>query len=703
MGRDWVYNLSSHSGAEGNRKRSKKRGGGDRNNSSTTTTSPSGCMNAVFQLFDFNHYFNFPFNSSSSSSTTTIDHHPPPLQGVVAPRNSLEMEDTFNIKAAVLSSSSSLNNPQSLQLPMGGIQIKTRVSTDQDMSSSSESAYTSGSPAGTKTPTLVARLMGLDLLPETSSPRPSSSSSTSNLSSSKSHLVYSKNRRGLPRHITNEANTGTRSLPETPRTSASSARRSDVDQRFSLQSNKENSQLSGHEFEFSKFLTAKINAAAGRQGEENMSPGHYAKQIVKQFKESVSRRVGRDITNTVENRSDQRRDQHVVLLKSKKPTSSSHDQKNSCSPKHKFSDVKSKSMSSTHSPKLCSSPLSPFADNQFESAIGPSNVKAQPVVVVEEKRIQQNNVGKKVSNDQKYNSRLLVPQSSDLIRTKQEESFVKSSTSSRPKPSRHIKIPDQKCRSTPLANVPTILTIKRATRLPHQQEGQRQQHKSSESQTKNSSRTGPPSPSCLSQISKCKQKGPKQTVPHLVTPCTNSSATTTGDHLRQYISKILERTGIHDSPAAVSITNWYSPSHPLDPAIFHHLRLSETSTLSQCQLVFDVADEILAGILKPYLNLKHWNNYQNGKTVMCLEHSLSGSQLINSVCGRIRSLPSADCRVLEDIDGLIGTDLSGSWERDAYEEEFGDGIVGDVEGDILDGLMHETLHILLVSVRLKLE
>lgn len=344
---------------------------------------------------------------------------------------------------------------------MGGIQIKTRVSTDQDLSSSSESAYTSGSPAGTKTPTLVARLMGLDLLPETSSPRPSSSSSTSNLSSSKSHLVYSKNRRGLPRNITNEANTGTRSLPETPRTSASSARRSDVDQRFSLQSNKENSQLSGHEFEFSKFLTAKINAAAGRQGEENMSPGHYAKQIVKQFKESVSRRVGRDITNTVDNRSDQRRDQHVVLLKSKKPTSSSHDQKHSCSPKLK--EMKTKSMSSTHSPKLCSSPLSPFADNQFESATGPSNVKAQPVVVVEEKRIQQNNVGKKVSNDQKYNSRLLVPQSSDLIRTKQEVSFVKSSTSSRPKSSRHIKIPDQKCNRT------TILTIKRATRLPHQQ------------------------------------------------------------------------------------------------------------------------------------------------------------------------------------------------------------------------------------------
>lgn len=356
---------------------------------------------------------------------------------------------------------------------MGGIQIKTRVSTDQDLSSSSESAYTSGSPAGTKTPTLVARLMGLDLLPETSSPRPSSSSS-SNLSSSKSHLLQKsevKNKRGLPR---NDANTGTRSLPETPRTSSSSTRRSDVDQRFSLQSNKENSQLSGHELEFSKFLTAKI-AAAGRQRDENMSPGQYAKQIVKQFKENVSRRVGRDITNTVENRSEQRRDQHVVLLKSKKPTSS-NDHKESGSPKLRLSETKNKSITSTHSPKLSPSPLSPFKDNQNESVTVPSRVKVQAVApVFEEKQIQQNSVCKKVSTDQKYGSRLyMMPQTSDLIRNKQEESFVKSSASSRAK-SRHVNIPDKKCKkSTPLSNVPTTLTVKKdpsppATRLPHQQ------------------------------------------------------------------------------------------------------------------------------------------------------------------------------------------------------------------------------------------
>lgn len=190
-----------------------------------------------------------------------------------------------------------------------------------------------------------------------------------------------------------------------------------------------------------------------------------------------------------------------------------------------------------------------------------------------------------------------------------------------------------------------------------------------------------------------KQKGSKNTVPHLVTHCNKSS----GGEVYHYISKLLKCTGIQDS-RTVSITNWYSPSHPLDPSIFHHLRLSETSTIAQCRLTFDVADEILAGVLKPYLNLKPWSSW-NAKTHICLEQPLCGSQLINTLCGKIRSFPLADCKVLEDIDGLIDTDLGKSWESDAYEEEFGDGIVGDVEGDILEGLMHETLLDLLFGVR----
>lgn len=76
MGKDWVYNLSS---GEGNTTSSSRKTSRKKNSTSTSSTPSSGCMNAVFQLFDLNHYFNFPFNSTTSH-TTTID-HPPPLQG----------------------------------------------------------------------------------------------------------------------------------------------------------------------------------------------------------------------------------------------------------------------------------------------------------------------------------------------------------------------------------------------------------------------------------------------------------------------------------------------------------------------------------------------------------------------------------------------------------------------------------------------
>ncbi|KAB1226122.1 hypothetical protein CJ030_MR1G023929 [Morella rubra] len=112
------------------------------------------------------------------------------------------------------------------------------------------------SSSGTKTPNLVARLMDLDLLPETNSPYSSSSSthgiSTSNpLSKKPSRLIrpqqvlQSRLRKSLDKDIT-----GTRPLSETPR--VSSARKSDVDHRFSLQINKENLRAN-EDLEFSPF------------------------------------------------------------------------------------------------------------------------------------------------------------------------------------------------------------------------------------------------------------------------------------------------------------------------------------------------------------------------------------------------------------------------------------------------------------------
>lgn len=365
------------------------------------------------------------------------------------------------------------------------MQIKTSSSrssrTCHDLSSSECS---SSSPAGTKTPTLVARLMGLDLLPENSSPRPSSSSSSNHYSSSnhpssisKSHL-HRQQVQNRPRNnkksinssemINDVMTTGCRSLPETPR--ISSARKSDVDQRFSLQIIKENinNELATcQEFDFSKFLATKISA----EDRENMSsPGHYAKQIVKQFKESVSRRVGRDITNTVNNGTDeQRRDQHIVLLKSNKPSNigGCHDQSaipNSCSPRLRFLDTKNKptviknNQTSCHSPKLS---LSPCTNNQSKgTATVSSKPKAQSVPGKEEKQQQKQQQISSIQNcrklaSDKYGPRLRKP-------PQQEESFVKPSSTNRA-----AQISDKKCKKTPLSNhVPALLSVKKGSSPP---------------------------------------------------------------------------------------------------------------------------------------------------------------------------------------------------------------------------------------------
>jgi len=144
-----------------------------------------------------------------------------------------------------------------------GIKIKTKPQARSSSSSSSLAATESYSPS-VKTPTLVARLMGLDLVPDnyTSSHTPSSSSS----SHTNKHRHYSLQR--------NSVDGGTRSLPETPRISLG---------RRSVDVNSYQHQRSSLHVE----------------DKENRSPRDYARKIVMQLKENVSRRrrMGTDITN----------------------------------------------------------------------------------------------------------------------------------------------------------------------------------------------------------------------------------------------------------------------------------------------------------------------------------------------------------------------------------------------------------------------
>lgn len=332
-----------------------------------------------------------------------------------------------------------------------GIQIKTRRSRTDELSS----GYSS-SPS-TKSPNLVARLMGLDLLPDHKPSTCSSTSSSKHWSSnppSKSQLH--------PRLVKSDIDiTGTRSLPETPR--ISSARRSDVDphHRLSLQINKENTGNNlSEEFEIIPCGTTRLRRRDLKLIDENRSPRHYAREIVKQVKEKVGRRVGiHDITNTVKNSGDRLirddDDDHVVLLKSKKPYSKGGllrmDDEMSPRLKSAIKNLNSESPKYSQSTKLVSSIKSKSQSFQEQG----EQVK---------QKISSSKCKKGVG--ERFNPRLKKPimQTSDAIRTKQEEQFVRSSTINR------VNHSDKKSKKTPLLDIP----IKKdpsppATTLPQKQ------------------------------------------------------------------------------------------------------------------------------------------------------------------------------------------------------------------------------------------
>ncbi|KAF1884629.1 hypothetical protein Lal_00028510 [Lupinus albus] len=132
----------------------------------TQTQIPSGCMSGFFQFFNFhlfhfhnvnNHQQQITFNSAYCIAE---DHTSIP-KGAEAPRNSLESEDgTISIPS----------KEEKVKIPKN-IQIKTSGDT---RTTSGGNLNLSNSP-GIRTLPLVARLMGLDLLPQP----PSSLSSTS--------------------------------------------------------------------------------------------------------------------------------------------------------------------------------------------------------------------------------------------------------------------------------------------------------------------------------------------------------------------------------------------------------------------------------------------------------------------------------------------------------------------------------------------
>ncbi|XP_009802125.1 protein LONGIFOLIA 1-like isoform X1 [Nicotiana sylvestris] len=701
MGKEWLYWGTSRS-TKNKGRRSEK---GEINEQVTT----AGCMCAVFQIFDLPHFHLANLNQQHQShpSLTKEDQEPVLLKGIEAPRNSLDLDEERPVLVENKSVSTSLiiSSEENLNIPVG-IQIRTSIdsrsprvstSTSRGKTDDFSSEYSSCSP-GPKTPTLVARLMGL----ENYSPL-SNISTINNTPTSTSHcksLLVQKQVQGL--NIT-----GTVSLPETPRVSSES-RRSDVEyhHRLSLQINKENigeeSQGSAYQYNGKKMARRRRDDKL-KQDDENTSPGYYARQIVKQVKERVSRKVGHDITNTVTSKDDN----NVVLLNSnnyasvpnstvvllrptKKPKALNHlgDDNSlvskqsitpSSSPRLRLLETKNKLPVTTtstgnktqtlqHSPRLSS------------AAKIITNHKSQDSLWEEIKQKQQlHQRSSKKGKGERYEK----PPLKDPIYRKKEEQFVHSAATNK------ANITDNKCKKTALSTFfppkkepsspPTKLLIK----------------KSQESDACPLKRS--------TQLS-CSSSHSYNTTLQESNKCTNGTTTTTSSVGReefQYIERILKRAGI-DKCTPVSFAKLYSQSHPLDPCIFHHLELFHPSnftvprsSLSQrCNRkhIFQLVNELLVEILEPYyIKLNPiWLKKRR------LHRQMNGLELINTLCMRIQSLPSANCQVLEDIDALIDKDLRKKelgirgrvFEE---EEEEGESIVLEIERDIFESLVHESV------------
>ncbi|KAJ8771443.1 hypothetical protein K2173_026620 [Erythroxylum novogranatense] len=603
-------------------------------------TPASGCMCSIFQLFDF-HPFHFAnlHQQTSLKPNSSIPRDNDVSKGIEVPRNNLELKKPNSLPSSVI------KEDDDLAISIG-IQVRTNGGTTWKATNDCCSSDISSSQ-GAKSPNLVARLMGLDVLPDSYSPR-SSSSSSSNLGTSGNmfDLHHHVQARRLHPHksvsprsssYVGDHFTGCRSLPETPR--ISSARRSDVDyhhqhHRLSLQIYKENT---------SKSEEVVMSRVSSLQRKENRTTSHHARQIVKQVKGSVGRKVGLDITNTVSNREQGIRDELVSQPKSRK-----------------ISKVLIKKVDESSSGKQCTS-----------SSSSPKFKILEP-----------------------KNEKLLKkhPQTSNSLRKKQTEPFVRATIDN---------VSEKKFKKTPLSKnvtVSDLLPVKKdpsppATRISQKQLSSCSSHSYKQQQ--------------ILEPRDMKNNGDT----HLGFGNTTATGDNVAAEYHDYITRILRCTGIgkDTSLSFVKWFSPSNPLNP--STFYHLEFETSTTTTSTTttttnrlgnyshqlgqrwnrKLLFHLVDEMLVEILRPYINLKPWTSSARRVLVRLTK----GSNLVDELCSKVGSFRGKNCQVLEDIDAIIDKDprqLKIQSEV-GFDQEV-EGIVSRLEKGLLDMLIHETAVIL---------
>ncbi|KAG7537557.1 DUF3741-associated sequence motif [Arabidopsis suecica] len=552
--------------------------------SSKSKKTANGCMAAFYHLFDH----------------LTID-SPSRSKGLKLIEESLP--------------STTYKDKQSLNIPVS-MRVRTETGTKSSRlralatDTSTSSSEICNSP-GSKTPNLVARLMGLDLLPD----KTNLNHSLSDLHTMSSH------------HITSHrlSKKGTRSLPVSPK--ISSARKSDFDiHRLSLQLNKEK------EFGCSKLK---------QDQEESHSPRDYARQIVKQIKERVVTRrvVGMDITNSVKNR--EARPSHELR----------RDTTVSCSPRTRFSDKENK-QSTIQKPNSSSSsrqePIiqKPKPTTVILVSVSKASGEKQSQNRVKQRQLKPINLCKKAESETR---RPINPSPTSDIQNRKREAFLSESRDVKAKPlqkKKFKKIP----KSNDLENIS-------ATRPLHKQIIERDRLK----QNKDAS-------ICSSLMHKI-----EKTSPQIARTQKLNDAATGIDSELDYITRIMNLAGIKND----------SSTTMLDPSIFRKLEhfgdypSGRLALRCNRRLFFDLVNEILIENVE-----KQRENYP-------------GPELISELCSAVERYSSKCCPLPEEI-ALMEVDHL--VEKKKLEEE-GEEIIAEIEREIIDKLVRETLSELSLNQR----
>ncbi|KAK8448357.1 hypothetical protein SEVIR_7G030200v4 [Setaria viridis] len=169
----------------------------------------------------------------------------------------------------------------------------------------------------------------------------------------------------------------------------------------------------------------------------------------------------------------------------------------------------------------------------------------------------------------------------------------------------------------------------------------------------------------------------------------------------RYLRTVLERGGFMRSPPRRP-GRPYSSASPVDPIVFHLLELelpAEEARLGPLRhrwnrkLLFHLAQELLADLL--LVPQQDASAAAASGTERLAHLALTGAPLLGKVWRRVRGFPAADCRVVGDIDALVAADLEESpararrlAEHPAVAEEAGD-VAEEVADRVLEALLGE--------------